>query len=295
MNFRAFLRLLVSAIASVVLYACGGGGGGGAAGSPSPLPPAPTTLRTDLYFGYYGTMADPTTGGTVSEVASHANLAWVMGWGNYPDAMQNFVADLALARQLGLKTVLGVPVSYVAPAEMNTRNFFTALRNVGVLDSNIVALYPIDEPDGASKSEEEIAATNAMIRKLVAEEFPELSKAALAVIYTGGREWPGIETYDWVGFDDYNHGDLVLTNDTWRDMKNRLRPTQRIIVVPGGANPWRMRPDAFFNVAQSDLQVIALVAFKWFDGGDGLGTGIRSNGMAPQYIAAGLRIKNSTP
>jgi hypothetical protein len=143
----------------------------------------------------------------------------------------------------------------------------------------------------APKTDAEIRTVNAMVR-MVAAEFPELSGVNLAVIY-GDRGMPGIGSYDWVGFDKYDEHEAIFCDGRYDDLKAELRADQRIILVPGGASPWKQDPAPFYNKAVSDTQVLAIVPFIWQDNAaPGVGAGIRSNSTKPRYIQAGTLIKN---
>lgn len=278
------------AISAAALTGCSGGGGGGA-----PAPQPPSTLRGDLLFGYYGSVDE-----TIPEVAGHVNLAWVMGWGSHGSWLANVAAQLTQARQHGIRgVVLHIPQAYNrgGTAESDVRYVFQSLLVQGLLD-NIVALYPIDEPDGAHKSDAEVMAANAMLRRVMAE-FQSLHDTKLAVIYSAGDARPGIASYDWIGFDDYNRGCDALGSG-FAALKARTRPDQRLMVVPGGADPWATDPACFYATAQLDPQVVAIVPFIWFDDWEDITKasgprGIRSNGMAKVYCMTGRRTITADP
>jgi hypothetical protein len=278
---KRILSAIASAIASLVILA--GCNGDTTAPAPASAPPAaPQASRAGLLYGYYGSMD-----GQVAETADHVTLQWVSPWGAGGDGLQAVKLRLAEARQAAIPcVVLDVPMAY--QGEEGVRAFFAELQRGGLIDSRICALYPVDEPDLVGRSSSEVRSTNAMLRR-VAADFPFIAGIPLAVIYTAHGEWPGIETYDWVGFDDYDRHSAVLSNGTWRDMKARLRSEQRILLVPGGAFGEDIAP--FFAKAQEDPQVLAIVAFIWFDNWDGPKQGIRSLPVRTQYVAAGQRIK----
>jgi hypothetical protein len=263
----------------LALAGCGGGGGSGF------VPPQPPQeLRTGLLYGYYG---DCDT--CLEEQAGHVNLAWVMGWGKRAAWLDNVAAHLTEAKQRGIpNAVLGISPAYGDNPERDVRYVLDSLRVQGLLDG-IVALYPVDEPDVNGIPAEKIVATNAMLRRVMAD-YPEFAHTKLAVIYGPRSDYRGIESYDWVGFDDYDQGAAVLELPL-AHLKAKLRPDQQVILVPGGASPWRQDPQPFFNVAESDARVVALVPFIWFDNAaPGVGLGIRSNGLRAVYCAAGKRV-----
>jgi len=277
---------------------------------PQPEPtPTPTTPPITAYFGamdglfgYFGTQP-----GSVIETADHCNLVFTVGWGDWSTYagrqafMQVVVDDLQTAKANGVKSAI-VTVDFLvytrdwgmrspASAEVELRDFFNRLRVGGVL-SMVKAIYPIDEPDLVGIIGETIGAVNQLIRR-VANDYMELANVKLAVIYTDHlNDLRGVEFYDWVGFDAYGNGDSIFTNGQYDTLKSRLRADQRTILVPGGASPWRTDPQAFYDKAASDPQVVAIVPFIWFDNYGGSGqAGIRSNGMAPAYRRIGRAIR----
>ena len=264
---------LAAGAACAALFAClpdcgGGGGSQPAIGAITPAAP----VRTDLLFGYY---ADCPT--CAMETRDHTNLYWASNFNGLPGTMES----LFNARAAGFTNVVLAVPAYTANPEADVRFYLDSLRDGGFL-VNVKALYPLDEPDVAGKSAAEVAATNAMLRRVMAG-YPELAATALAVIYGAGRTWPGIESYDWVGFDDYTHGCAI--QDTYADLKNHLTAAQRILLVPGGADPWRQDPACFMNKANADAQVVAVVPFLWIDTGGN--AGIRSNPTRRLYCEAG--------
>lgn len=268
----AALFVLLFAIAS-----CGGGGSGPRSGGA--IVPALEQLRTDLLFGYYG---DCDT--CALETRDHVNLYWAANWRGLADTMRS----LFNARAAGIHNIVLAVPAYAPNAEAEVRFYLDSLKAGGYL-VGIRALYPIDEPDVNGKSDAEVREANAMLRRVMAD-YPELEGAALAVIYGAGDNRPGIGTYDWVGFDDYDRGCAAVLGDEYAALKGRLRPEQRILVVPGGADPWRRDPACFEWRAHSDPQVVALVPFVWFDNYEPGRAGIRSNPTRSLYCDAGRKI-----
>jgi hypothetical protein len=154
----------------------------------------------------------------------------------------------------------------------NLRYVFDGMRAAGVLD-RVVALYPEDEPD-LRMSEPEVIAMATLVRG-VAAEYPELARVQLWVIYANSGHTPGISQFDAVGRDNYGAGPQQLGS-----------ANQRLILVPGGASPWQESPDAYLSAA-NDPRVIAIIPFLWKYPQSGQSQGIRDNGMAPAYRAAG--------
>jgi hypothetical protein len=266
-------------------------------GTTASTAPSGASVRPVLY-GYYGSWDY-----TVSETQDHATCQWASGWGTGPaeESTKRVIARLREARAANAPCViLPVDMAYapalpdLADREKVLRGFFAELEDAGLIDSRITALYPMDEPDiNVPKGEPEVLATNAMIRK-VAAEFAFIPNIPLAVIYTTQGKWTGIQSFDWVGFDDYGAGSGVLHNSTWSGMKQRLRPEQRIILVPGAmecANVWD-----FYAKAQEDPQVVAILAFIWYDDwdtGKEHSQGLRSLGCRADYVEAAMRLKGA--
>jgi hypothetical protein len=261
-------------------------------------PPVVGPPRADLYFGYFGN-----DDSSIAETAGHVNLEFEMGWGDpsTPAARQTIsdrhVERIAAAHAAGVDAVvLGVDYlmysgNQYRDGRVELRALFTQLQYANLLH-NVVAIYPIDEPDNAGVSEVTIIQVNADIRAVMAE-FYELRDAKLAVIYgQEGHNTPGISAYDWAGFDDYDRGQSIFVNGEYIDFRARLNDQQRVIIVPGGADKWRTDPHEFSAKAQNDPKVIAVVPFIWLDNAGGSNwAGIRSNGMKHVYCVAGQAIK----
>lgn len=226
----------------------------------------------------------------VAETADHINLQWVSPWSHTLDGLGAVEARLMEARAANVQCVmLDVPMAY--ETEESVRAYFRALTDAGLIDARICALYPVDEPDLVGHTPAEVQATNAMLRRVM-RDFPFTPALPLAVIFTCTRGFPGIESYDWVSCDDYSSREAVLTKYI-PQLKARLRPDQRLFLTAGAHQCDDVQP--FFDYAQRDLQVIALVAFIWFDNWDGKGApGLRDLPCRPAYTAAGARIKNPT-
>lgn len=278
MPFRTFALLWAASAALFLAISCGGGGSNSSSGTITPAAPQ----RTDLLFGYYGDC--PTC---AMETVDHSNLYWASNWSGLAVTEQSLFA----ARAAGFThVVLAVP-AYTGSPEADTRFYLTSLQRDGYL-VNIAALYPQDEPDQANLSDDQVNATNAMLRRVIAD-YPELAATKLAVIYSASQAFPGIASYDWVGFDDYVSGCGALKSG-YDAMKARLRLDQRILVVPGGADPWRQDPACFLEKANADSQVIAVIGFIWFDNWNGgTGVGIRSNPTRKLYCEAGRAVIGS--
>ena len=248
------------------LASCGGGGGGSSTAIQEIITP-----RKDLLYGYYGGCPQ-----CLDETKGHINLYHVTHWDG------DGIADMQRAKAFGIGVMLDLPEAYQSEAAVRAR-----LQTLQALDllGNIKAIYPIDEPDAAGISAERIGFVNAMVRRVAAEFNLDVP---LAVTYSALFTWPGIQYYDWVGFDNYDAN--IFTNGDYARLKSVIRADQRILLVPGGADKWRQDPSPYLAKAQQDLQVVAIIAFIWRDNADpknGAHAGIRSNGMAKAYCSTG--------
>lgn len=279
---RAFLFSLLSAIALVIA-----GCNEGDSTPPAPSTPAPVSTpapaRTDLLGGYYGTWDNQ-----IAETQDHTNVQWAgPQWGTR-DVYSNVIVRLQEARAANVRCVfLDVTMSYIG--EEAVRAYFTRLHEAGVIDSRICALYPEDEPDLSGRTADEVVAANATVRK-VAKDFPFIANIPIATIYTCTRGFPGVESVDWVGCDHYDDGARVIER-RYPALKARLRPEQRLILVPGGHQCDDIA--TFYDYAQRDAQVVAIVPFIWFDGWEKGKQGVRSLPCRASYIDALNKLKGA--
>lgn len=173
-------------------------------------------------------------------------------------------------------------------AEQRLRDFFTFLRNNGVLN-RVKILYPADEPNNTVLNLEEIQKGVLIVRK-VAAEFPDLDGVKLAVIYAADKDFIGKELFDYVGFDDYDKKSHVLVNEQYQKLKRELLPHQKIILVPGGA--YGQDPTPFVNFAHANPEVGIVMPFLWYDDpwNNVKALGIRSGVLKQAYINAGHKV-----
>lgn len=266
----------------LLLAACGGGGGGGSAPVSGPVSPPPAP-RTDLWFAYFGHNAI-----SVNETAQHTNLLWAADWAGVSEQ----IAALTHAKAGGItNAILMVPAYTMDPsaAEGEVRFWLQRLDNLGLLDI-VIALAPIDEPNtprAGNRTDAEVTAKNAMLRRVM-EEFPRMKDRKLAVIYACNGDWPGIRSYDLIGCDHYDRGCGVLRG-YYDELRGLMTQEQRLILVVGGASPWRQDPACFASYADSTPQVKLLLAFIWQTVTDEGNTyaGIRDNGMRKPYCDTG--------
>lgn len=242
----------------LTLWGCGGGG------SSSELPASAPIPRGALQTSFYG---------GCQPYPTFTTHLWAMGW------CESRELTLASAKQAGKPVILSLPEAYQSPEAV--RAYFTLLQGLGLLEQ-VAYLYPEDEPD-LRRSEDEIVLASATA-KAISSEFGIAPK--LAVIYAGANDFPGLASFDLVGMDDYGKGVNVLRD--FDALRSFLNPSQRMMLVPGGADPWRHDPAPFMAYAQAHGDVAMVTAFLWSpDFADrGVGLGIRSNGLAGAYCEA---------
>ena len=269
------MKILALAIGCLLLAGCSGGGGG------NPIPPG-TGPALDLLFAYFGA-----AGSQITQTAAHVNATMLPGWGNWATDKQ-IIAD-RIVQQMQDSIAAGVTkcivfvdfliwtptLSYRGIADCQA--FVTRLQGLG-LWNNVVALYVLDEPDVAGVSD--------AVMVQACNDLKGFGKP-IAAIY-GAQGTPGIGALDWVGHDDYDIGASVLQH------MPPIASTQRWMIVPGGASPYKMDPAAFEAFAWGDKRVVAIIPFLWVDYPDSHGVtqqGISDNGMAPAYTALGQKVK----
>lgn len=257
--------------------------------------PCPAQTRK-MYFSYYGGMQD--------EIFDYENMVFATTWGH--DRTDWIVDAMTRAKAHGITEAM-VSVDYLvytnaagggrklymgeAQATPKITAFFDTLKSAGLLDM-VKALYPMDEPDLYGIPAADILAANANLRA-VAAGYPELTGMKLAVMYSGKRNWVGIESYDWIGIDNYDDGSFILLSQ-YPELEAQLRADQRMVVVPGGANPWQTPIEPFYEYAQQHEKVILIMPFIWLDNyGTSGQLGIKSNGLAPSYNAVATQIRNA--
>lgn len=280
---KTIYNTIVTLLASVILVACSQNIDKDTYDGP----------RDKIYYGYYGDMSYQ-----LEETKDHVNVVWIAAWDRYPLSWADCVFQrIAEASVAGKKSIVMMTNETYVDGKLNPKalqelnELFFKLSGTDYL-KDVVAIYPTDEPDGSNFSSEEIQKTNDAIRNVM-KNYPALKNTALAVIYTGSEKYPGIEFYDWVGFDDYKQGSFVL-GGMYNRLANKLRPDQRTILVPGGCDKWRQDPEPFADFALTHNRVVAVVPFIWIDnaapGNPNVGLGIRSNGMKDAYKKAALRL-----
>lgn len=271
------LGLLTSICLALLLLSCVGCGGGGSSPSASgPIAPPPILRTTALQVSYYGGCT-----GQVEKTYKHVNLHWAMGW------CEDRALTIAQAKQRGQKVVLFLPEAY--ESDQAVRDLFTLYHGMDLLPS-IAYLYPADEPD-LRYPESKINQANERARR-IGLEFGIHPK--IAAIYAGSNDFPGIESLDVIGIDDYGRGENILID--FAGVRGRLRPGQTFMLVPGGADPWRQDPALFFAYARihEDVEIIASFLYSPDFADRGLGLAIEHNGMAPAYCQAAIEFTGGT-
>jgi len=247
--------------------------------------PPPDTLRTDLLYGYY-----TSHGEQVAETAGHVNLYWESFWRGIDRAIDDI-------RAAAMTTVIDVD-GYVfsgldvrPDAEAHVRELFTQLRAAGVLH-HVRVIVPCDEPNLGHRNVLHHLPTVVPMLRRVAAEFTEMDGVMLGVIYALGKRHEHVELFDIVGADDYGQRSRVLAPGGIYDrLRERLRPDQKLWLVPGGYRDCKQDPAPFINYAHTHADVWAVVPFLWADMPWGPFAGIRSlPDMRPLYEAAGRQI-----
>jgi hypothetical protein len=198
--------------------------------------------------------------------------------------------------------------------------FARSLASQGLLDT-VAAFYPLDEPDRCGLSDSQLVDAVAIIHahpltagKPVAAIFScdIAQKYGGLYDYNGGHEFgPALRAYDWVGFDCYGVGN-IFTDPAWHwlgrdgpsyydNFKAQLDlPRQQIMLVPQasiGDDVFLGAPDdpqLFASKAASDLSVILMLPFTWFDLPDY--PGVRSQpALAAQWRSIGAPIAHANP
>lgn len=257
--------------------------------------PMPSELRKDLLYGYYSSIT-----GQFEQTKDHINLFWYshfMGFDEFVQIVKQFSGKIVvdLAPFLVSKKDGGDKLFVLDNADNELRNFFTKLRNEGILN-RIDYLYPSDEPNLFVASEAEHKKM-LDITKAVASEFSELSNAKLAVIY--GRKAPfwNIGMFDVVGVDYYKQKSTILTTGEHARLIKEMKPGTKTFLVPGPA--FGHLPDPWVAYAHTNKnEVEGIIPFLWFDHPDHKDvkyTGLQAADEAfrNKWVAAGKSIVNN--
>jgi len=284
------LKILSGLLLALSLFACGGGG------SPDIPVQTPTILRPAcvsgflpagcLNYGYYLTWD-----GQVAETADHVNLLWVGGTSRGDDGD---VADMAAAKMptmydLSLHLFSGACGAKVLKPlrEIELQLLFKRLSDEGLLQY-ILAFIPQDEPDVCVINQADVLEANRNIRQAAGKYVGFAPK--LAVVFAGVTRLHNIEDFDIVSFDLYSaRSSIFKSGAEYSVLRARMRPGQYTMIISGGYEGWQQDPMPFFNFAETNPEVIAMISFLWLDMTDGT-KGIRSLPNRAAYCRIGKQI-----
>lgn len=254
--------------------------------------PAAAVRRTDLLYGYYGTMDDQ-----VAKTLGQINLLWECQFQGMDKAIANILeARLPTVLDLAPQTMFrarqsGRCFDFNPDAENNLRYLFTRLREAGALHY-VHYLYPMDEPNTNVSSAADLQKAIDATRK-VAAEFPELDGYKLSVIYAAKPEtYDCIGAFDVVGVDDYDEKSQIFINGTYANLMYKKRPDATVMLLPGGA--FGQDPTPFENWAHTHPEVSMIIPFVWFGGREAadkwVGIGDDKNPLKQRYEIFGKSI-----
>ena len=274
-----------------IISACGGGGN---SSNPNAYVPPAAIVRADLYYGYFGSLANQP-----SETEGHVNIFYDLGFDGPEKRIENI-------KYMGLKnsnSVIGL--DYVlwnnnglanektrfteAPdAEVRLTALLQSFKDADIL-KYIQAASILDEVDNREIPEALVKKQIDLTKKVFANFNVPIK---ILGIYGAKFTWVGSQYLDWVGFDNYSAGAAIFYNGDYARFKGILKPHQKGVLVPGGAEPWLQDPAAFINTANADAQIIWIMPFTWFTSGAGsdFGKGIRDNSRRKDYCNAGAII-----
>ena len=205
--------------------------------------------------------------------------------------------------------------------------FVVDLQTRGLLDT-MIAVYPCDEPNLNGVSDGDF---QKIIRMIKAHPLSADKNVAAIFSAEIAQKWGGqyallnkehnyqssLRMLDWVGFDCYECSN-IFTDPLWRTLTLRGMadgppayanfrrqldlPRQRILMVPqsyrstvpdaNGNFDGPDDPEMFFEQAQNDPAVVALVPFTWFDQPGWLGT-VHLPGTLNHYRRIGQRMASA--
>ena len=245
-------RLITILSVSLLLGSCGGGGGS------STSTPPPTR---GLFYGYYLSQ-----GTQPSEVYQSTNIAFLGG----PVTSESELLDAAATySNLGVRKFI-VNLIGITPVQAGP-----ILKRIQVFGS-IVAVYPVDEPNVNGCDQTSLSA----IRGLGYPMF---------TIYGPERfGWVCSQYFDILGLDNYDASGQEYFQEL--EHLSATAPGSQLILVPGGASPWKQDPKPYYDYAISHSKVIGILPFLWYSPPNTNLGGIRDNGMSSTYIELGKQI-----
>lgn len=263
--------LLASVVLAGFLSGCGGGGGGP---SPSSPPNPPIVVNPNWEVGYFGGDLD-----SISKTAPYISYYNVPDWGDWDTPTGRSAINTRIINEIQKAKDLGIPgivldVGFTLfDSHLNYRGtsdlvqLISSLATTG-LDQRIIAVIILDEPD--------LRIDDATYSAIL-EQVKPLIKWPLMVIYSNAgsnHTYPGLKYFTFVGVDDYPRGVDVLRSYP------QLSANQFIVLLPGGANPWRADPRPFADYACSHANVWGLMSFIYVDYTE---QGIGKNGLKDTY------------
>jgi hypothetical protein len=262
---------------------------------------------TPTYFGYYasarsgvGTAGTGVDGDYAPEIYNQSNVSWV---GNYisdpTSSAQEIVSKIreASSFQMGaivdLNTVFFETTATGTSLSPNYLNNWSTFLNVltsngsdySVLE-NIVAFYPIDEPNCQSGVTDAVIGTVvSTIKNSMSEVAPFLS-IPVAAIYcysspdggTAPLQFVGEEYFDWVGLDCYPvglnpanpatnfqcpgfpGGPTADFSEVYSMLTSGLSANQRTILVPQASEPPQCASDATYGCSANAIAPLEVEA-----------------------------------
>ena len=224
--------------------------------------PMPEKLRTDIIYGYYSALD-----GNWARIKDHVNMffyTWFSHESELIDIMRNttvsIVVDMAPFVNFRVNPTDKKIICHPDAAK-NLREFFTKLRNEGVLH-RLTHIVVNDEPNLFVQSAEEHLKQIQAVKRVTAE-FPELSNSRLICIYGRGQPFWNIGEFDTVGVDDYDQKSMSLTRGEHARLMKEVQSHQRTMLVPGPA--FGHDPQPWVAYAHSHPEVEMVASFLWFD------------------------------
>lgn len=234
------------------------------------------------YFGYYR------DDGKLSEIQDHANLT--IGLEGSDESGSPAVKVLKDAKNRKLKVMLflqGIGIGFREEKEWKEKwERYAANVKPYVSPKTVAAFYMYDEPP--LEITPEYRARLELGAKVVRETFPGIP---IALGYgwwhlapKNQKEWPLTPPagYDWFGFNCYGPVNDCMDGSSVADLvkvlKSKLKPGQRIMLIPEGTDFWHKsyekpfdedelvtRADEYMALAKSEPAVVAVVPFVWSD------------------------------
>jgi len=275
-------KYLITLLSAVLLSGCLFGGH-----SDVVIPEAPQ--RTDLLYGYFGTMNSQ-----VAETKGHVNVLWEAKFQGLEKAAAN-MTEAALPTVLDVANEVTVKFQdkgnnyrYNPNAEQNLVNLFEFFRQKDVL-KYVAVLVPIDEPNINIENEVELQKALDILHT-VAARYPELANVKYGTIYAAKPQPYMLKNkFDWVGVDDYDVKSEIFLNGTYAELIRGLRPDQKTLLLPGGA--FGQDPQPFLNFANGNKEVGAIIPFTWLGpmqpADKWVGLGDPANSLKDKYVALG--------